>query len=166
MSEKRRATNPFTSNRLKPIQWAARDRFAHPMLAERPPLEQRQMGAWAARVRKSCAGLAHRWRADPEQVREALASDRWDERVEATVAWMAPGEPLWMLPWWYEECGLSLLEIVRMRMRVSPAWDSWAPWLNVWAANPEEPKPWTGMWGYQHEYEGATCIAEPDRPPW
>ena len=166
MSAPRRATNPFSSMRLDTIKWRPLGEFMHPLLAERPPIDDRRRQVWAGTVSKSCAGLSQEWRADPERLRETLRNGRWDPRTTTTARWMAPGEPIWMLAWWYDECALSISEIARMRMHVSPEWDSWAPWLNVWAANPQEPKPWVGMWGYEWEYDAGKCTAEPERPPW
>ena len=159
------ATNPLTSTRTGPLTWEPMEKFSHPALKRTPNIGEEQEKAWAWLVAKRCAGLDREWKAGPAEVREALRTGRWSERSDATFRWIAQGESLWMLPWWYEACGISIYEITQGRMHLYPEQDTWAWWLNVWARNPREPKPWIGMWGWEAEYAGAQCLVE-GRKPW
>ena len=145
-------TNPLTSTKTGPVTWEPMEKFAHPALREGPANDHDHEGAWTWLVAKRCAGFAREWRAEPAEVREALRSGRWTKRTQATFRWIAQGESLWMLPWWYEAAGISIFEIARGRMHLYPERDTWAWWLNVWARNPLEPKPWIGMWGWESDY--------------
>ena len=49
-------------------------------------------------------------------------------------------------------------------MHLYPDQDTWAWWLNVWTQNPQEPKRWIGMWGWESEYTGMYKHAKPVRP--
>lgn len=161
----REPSDPMTSKRTGPMTWEPLEKFGHPTLKEAPHEGERHRNAWAWLVRKSCAGLANRWKADPEDVREAMRTGRWNKRTSTTFQWVAEGESMIMIPHWYEGCAISIYEIARSRMHLFPERDTWALFLNVWARNPDEPKPWTGMWGRQADYIGSRCVVK-DRIPW
>ena len=61
-------------------------------------------------------------------------------------------------------CLILIHEMARGRKHLYPEWDAWAWWLNVWARNPYEPKPWVGMWGWEVDYHNGRCLVERRRP--
>ena len=118
--------------------------FDHPSLKRRPPYVPEHFGprTFAFALRKSCAGLDHRYRRDPNELYNRIISRTLDPDDGPALRWMTSG--LQFSTDFVRLHTVGRLTIEELAYTVRFAYGDCAPyctWLNQWGRNPNLPLP-------------------------
>ena len=118
--------------------------FDHPALERRPPYVPERLArrTFSFTLRKSCAGLAHRYRRDADDVYDRIISRTLDADDGPALRWMTSG--LQFSSDFVRLHTVGRLTIAELAYLVRFAYGANAPyrtWLNQWARDPDRPMP-------------------------
>ena len=116
---------------------------------DRPKLHQVRMGqpewvpeeAIASQMRKAMAGAPRSERVDASVLRRALQRGRLGRKQRGCVDDMVASFRIWEMHLPFTAWGLSIYELARVVVRNYGGKHCWAPWLNLWADDPQRPLP-------------------------
>ena len=119
--------------------------FNHPALKRRPPYVPERQGTatFSFMVRKRCAGLAHRYRREPEELYRRIMRQALEKEDGAAIRWMISGlhraEDFVRL---HTMGRLSIEELAYMvRWAFGEEQTPYRRWLNQWGREPNRPLP-------------------------
>ena len=119
------------------------EKFDHPELhvvrmgqPEWDPVE-----AIASQIRKGMAGAPRSERVDAAVLRKALQRGRLGRKQQRCVNEMVASFRAWEMHFPFTTWGLSIYEIARVVAVTYSGRYCWAPWLNLWADDPQRPLP-------------------------
>lgn len=127
------------------------ERFDHPKLHEvrmgQPEWDPEE--AISFHMRKAMAGAPASERIDSKRLRRALQRGRLGRKQRRCVDEMVASFRQWEMHLPFTAWGLSVYELARVVTKTYAGTHCWAPWLNLWADDPQRALP-----------------TPPRRPPW
>ena len=130
--------DPIMQRGLEPLA-----RFDRPQLKRAPAPGRDPLWSLGRFISKECAGLVHRYRPGPAELRQAFADGRFPAQHRIALEWAFAGmRRKFVFPILVAGARLPIHEVARCFWIAFDGMDfGCGPWLNQWADDPDRPHP-------------------------